>query len=95
MCGGKQECVCVSTLRFECGVSDGGMGVFVERQMCVGVSVEGMGSVFALVERLGCVWGCVCGEIGVCWEGQMCVCVCGGRDMVVWGVCVQMGSLCV
>ena len=42
-----------------------------------------------------CVLRCVCGEIGVCWEGQMCVCVCGGRDMVVWGVCVQMGSLCV
>ena len=47
----RNKSVCVSTLSFECAVRGGGMGVCVERQMCVCVCVERLSSVFAHVGR--------------------------------------------
>ena len=87
--------MCVSTLRFECGVSDGGMGVCVERQMCVWVCVWRDWALYLHLWRDWDVCGGVCVERLGCVGRVKCVSVCGGRDMVVWGVCVQMGSLCV
>ena len=57
LCVEGEKSVCVSRLGFECGVRDGGMGVCVERQVCV---------VHVFVERLGSVFVCTCGETGVC-----------------------------
>ena len=64
LCVERKKYVCVNRLRFKCGVRDVGMGVCVERQLCVCVCV--CVCVFGGRDWALFVFVCTCGETGVC-----------------------------
>ena len=87
-----EKCLCVRRLRCECGVRDRGGGcMYGEMGLYVCVCVS-----FHLRQHCGVCVGSVWREIGVCLEGEMCVCVCGEREMEgVEGETMSCVSVCV